>query len=120
MAKKSWLDSLAEHGAKKSKPKKVAAPVSPATPPQEFHIIIRNADIQKNDPGEIAVAFFVVQDSVVKLTDEHGRQLKDSRTEVLPPSTDPLLIARGLLRRRRSESNSTFDRPLPNNWRVPC
>jgi hypothetical protein len=73
-----------------------------------------------NDPGEILEAHFVVVDGVVKLTDEHGRQLKDSKTAPLPASTDPRLIASILLRQRRSDNNSDFNRSLPTNWRAPC
>jgi hypothetical protein len=116
--KPSWADRLQDHGKRVTKEKRtqrIAAKPRPSV--QEVIITVRGAS--GNDPGEIAVGYFTVQDGFVTLTNQGGEPIKDMEPE-RAGNADPKYIAGLLLRKRRSEKNEDFNRRLdyrPLGWR---
>jgi len=113
-----WADELEQH-AKKAKARKGKSVLGnqktekrTGPPPvvHEFYITVRGAS--ENDPGQIDVGFYVVENGQVTLTDAAGKPLKDAKSEALPNGMDPRTIAVGMLRNRRTESNEDFRRAL--------
>ena len=72
----------------------------------------------ENDPGQIDVGYFIVEDGMVTLTDQNGEPIKDMKPEKVG-NADLKYIAGLLIRKRRSESNEDFNRQLdyrPLGW----
>jgi hypothetical protein len=82
----------------------------PTPPVQEVAVSVRPSS--DNDPGEIAVAYFIVQDGCVVLADAAGTPLKDAKPEVLADGVNPKSVAARLTRARWGETRGGFNRKL--------
>jgi hypothetical protein len=82
----------------------------PTPPVQEVTVSIRPSN--DNDPGEIAVGYFIVQDGCVVLTGAAGTPLKDATPGVLADGVNPKNIAARMTRARRSDTRGGFNRKL--------
>lgn len=102
----NWLDRLESHGRQVTKARReleIAARPKPQV--QETFITIRGAS--EHDPGEIAIAYFVVEDGLVTLTDQNGSPLSGSEPRRLD-GEDAARVAARLLRNRRTEDRDDF------------
>ena len=84
----------------------------PRPPVQEVTVSVRPSS--DNDPGEITVGYFIVQDGSVVLTDAAGTPLNDAKPEVLTDGVHPKSIAARMTRAPRSDTRGGFNRKLVN------
>jgi hypothetical protein len=77
---------------------------------QEGRITVRLSS--ENDPDEIAIGHFVVQDGVLTLTDANGKPLEGVKQEISAEGANPKSIAGRLTRQRWSETRGGFNRKL--------
>jgi hypothetical protein len=108
----TWLDKLSDHGATKVKEKKKR--IGPRPVVHEVYVIVRHSS--GADPGQIDIGHFIVVDGLVILTDQEGDRLKDGPSHIVG-DCDPRYIAQMLLRQRRSEKGSDFNRDLRPYYR---
>jgi hypothetical protein len=89
----------------------------PPPPVQEVTVSVRPSS--DNDPGEIVVGYFILQDGCVVLTDAAGTPLKDAKPEVLE-GVNPKNIAAstGWPRRYERGASPRYGIPLPFPCRV--
>ena len=71
-------------------------------------ITIRNASA--GDPGQIQEGWYVIENGVVRLTDQDGRFRRGGAERELPAGGDALTIAKDLL--RITSKPRGFNRPL--------
>jgi hypothetical protein len=76
----------------------------PRPPVQEVTVSVRPSS--DNDPGEIVVGYFIVQDGCLVLTDAAGTPLKDAKPEVLAEGVNPKSVAARLTLARWSDSGA--------------
>lgn len=64
------------------------------------------------DPGEVAPAYFTVDERVLTLTDEKGEPIKDIKPYTLRDGDDPRRLAGHFAWKHLKESRSDFNRRL--------
>jgi len=77
--------------------------------PQHFYITIRNGT-NEGDPGQIQEGWYVVDNGIVRLTDQDGRFRRGDAERKLPADGNALGIAKDLL--RITSKRTGFNRPL--------
>ena len=93
-----WLELLQDAGAKATVE---AERAKPAPKVNEIVISIRGAE--GNDPGEIAIGYYIEVGRTVILTDEKGAPLGEA--VAVGPGINPAAIARSLMSARWSETS---------------
>jgi hypothetical protein len=113
-----WLNGLEEHAKKSAKLEKRKRQAG--GPIQEVLIGVRPCSA--NDPGEVAVGYFIIDGDTVVLTDQNGKPLSGDNTTT-KFETDPkraagrLLRARWLAARGEGDFNRKLDYPKDPGWR---
>jgi hypothetical protein len=109
----TWLDKLSDHGATRVEKKRKR--LGPRHIVHEVIVTVRHPN-RDGDPGSVDVGHYIVADGVVTLTTADGELLKDGGSHELG-DCEPRFIAQMLLRQRRSEKGSDFNRDLRPYYR---
>jgi hypothetical protein len=92
----SWIDEPEEQGKKSVKEKRKHEPRPPV---QEVIVSVRNSS--ENDPGEVAIGYFVVRGDTITLTDERGTPLDEKEGSAkIGSDVNPKSIAQMMTRKR--------------------
>lgn len=75
-----WLDQLRQAAGGVAKQDDalpvVVVPQAPRPKPQVNYVFAQVRPQRPNDPGEVEIGYFTVQDGVLTMTDEHGRPIE--------------------------------------------
>lgn len=106
-----WLDKLIVVGADKSPaPPPAVAHTKRRPPPTVHQVIVQVRAPSENDPGQITVGHYTVEDGVLELTDEKGKPLE--KPIPLPADADAKAVAHKLTGERWLKNRSPFNRRL--------
>ncbi|RZM98717.1 hypothetical protein CWO91_36835 [Bradyrhizobium genosp. SA-3] len=99
----SWASKIKAHGQKQARAK---APARPKPVVQECYVTVRRPT--ENDPGEVAPAYFTVENDHITLTTDRGEPIGKP---VALNGQDPRRIA-GVLAHQKRKDGGDFNRRL--------
>ena len=102
----SWLDKLEAHGKTQ-----VREAQKKRTRPLVQHVYITVRQPKDNDPGEVAIGYYVVEGGMLKLTDENGTALEKQDPQAIGDRS-PGSLASHLTWKRWNETRSGFNRRI--------
>jgi hypothetical protein len=102
----TWIDKLQDESTSRVR----AAPKRRVKPNvQEVLVTVRPS--YGNDPGEVAVGYFLIEYGSLQMTDENGRSLEKEKPVQIGDAS-PRSIAASLTRKRWEETRGGFNGPL--------
>jgi hypothetical protein len=106
-----WIDALqAEGKSKQSKPVSKRTKATPAPLVNEILVTVRRPS--GNDPGEVTVGYYTIENNSLWLTDQNGIPLMDSNAVQLESEANVRAIASSLTKERWSKARGGFWRQL--------
>jgi hypothetical protein len=102
-----WIDALQAEGKSKQVRKRN---VKPAPLVEEILVMVRRPS--GNDPGEVTVGYYTIEDNSLWLTDQNGIPFADGAAVTLESEANARAIASSLIRKRWSATRGGFWRQL--------